>query len=104
LRGFAGYRGAAFVFEEQMTKKKTTRAPKTCEGCSRWKEVKRQIRVSELLAKAVKEIEARVKANELKPTMGDYLKLLQLEQEFAQESPKEIKVTWVEPPVPSSAE
>jgi hypothetical protein len=29
--------------------------------------------------------------------MGEYLKLLQMEQEAEQEMPKEIKVTWVEP-------
>ena len=35
--------------------------------------------------------------------MGDYLKLLQMEQEIEEESPKEIKVTWVEP-APSEPE
>jgi hypothetical protein len=34
--------------------------------------------------------------------MGDYLKLLQIEKELEQEEAKEIKVTWVEPPVESS--
>jgi hypothetical protein len=84
-----------------MRAKEPKKAPKTCEGCSRWKELKRKIRVSELLAKAIAAFETRLDAKELKPTIGDYLKLLQMEQEIEQESPKEIKVTWVEPPAPS---
>jgi hypothetical protein len=87
-----------------MITKKTKKAPTTCEGCSRWKEVKRRIRISELLETSIKALETRLEAKELKPTIGDYLKLLQMEQEFAQESPKEIKVTWVEPPTASNTE
>jgi hypothetical protein len=80
-----------------MAIKRAKRAPTTCEGCERWGAVKRRIRISELLAKAMETLESRIAAKELKPTVADYLKLLQLEQEFEQETPKEIKVTWVEP-------
>jgi hypothetical protein len=80
-----------------MAIKRAKKAPTTCEGCERWGAVKRRIRISELLAKAMKTLESRIKGTELKPTVGDYLKLLQMEQEFEQETPKEIKVTWVEP-------
>ncbi len=80
-----------------MAGKRAKKAPKTCEGCDRWHEVKRRIRISELLGKAMKTLEEKIANSELKPTVGDYLKLLQLEQEFEQEAPKEIKVTWVEP-------
>ncbi len=62
---------------------------------------KAENRISELLAKAMATLESRIKSKDLKPTVGDYLKLLQLEQEFEQEAPTEIKVTWVEPPAPS---
>lgn len=84
-----------------MNARESGKAPKTCEGCSRWKEVKRKIRVAELLDKAIAAFETRMDAKELKPTIGDYLKLLQMEQEIEQESPKEIKVKWVEPPASS---
>ncbi len=84
-----------------MAIKRAKKAPTTCEGCERWKTIKRRIRISELLAKAMATLESRIKSKDLKPTVGDYLKLLQLEQEFEQEAPTEIKVTWVEPPAPS---
>ncbi len=81
-----------------MAIKRAKRAPTTCDGCERWGTVKRRIRISELLAKAMETLETRIKDKELKPTVADYLKLLQIEQEFERETPKEIKVTWVEPP------
>ena len=56
-----------------------------------------RIRISDLLDKAIVGIEARFKAQDFKPTMGDYLKLLQMEIELEQEEIREIKVTWVEP-------
>jgi hypothetical protein len=49
-------------------------------------------------------METRIEAKELKPTVAEYLKLLQIEQELDQESPKEIKVTWVEPGTITSVE
>ncbi len=33
----------------------------------------------------------------MKATMGDYIRLVQLHKELDDESPKEIRVTWVEP-------
>jgi hypothetical protein len=61
-------------------------------------ETKRRRLVARTLAKVKKAIDERMKAGDFKPTLGDYLKLLQLEQEIGEEPPKEIKVTWVEPP------
>ena len=71
--------------------------PKSCRDCKRWQDMKKKLRISELLAKAIEAIESRLDSKEFKPTMGDYLKLLQMEQEMEEETPKEIKVTWVEP-------
>jgi hypothetical protein len=51
--------------------------------------------MSILLEKAIAGIEERLKAKDFKPTMGDYLKLLQIEKEIEQEEATEIKVTWV---------
>ena len=56
-----------------------------------------RVRISDLLDKAIVGIEDRFKAKDFKPTMGDYLKLLQMEIELEQEEIREIKVTWVEP-------
>jgi hypothetical protein len=74
-----------------------TRVPRSCRECSRWQEMKRKLRISELLAKAIAAIESRLESKEFKPTIGDYLKLLQMEHEIEEDAPKEIKVTWVEP-------
>jgi len=83
---------------------KQEKAPKACRECSNWKEVKEKIRVSELLAKAINVIEDRLE-QDFKPTVGDFLKLVQLEKELdAEDMAKEIKVTWVEPTETSSSE
>ena len=63
-----------------------------------------RVRLSDLLDKAIAGIEERFAAKDFKPTMADYLKLLQMEIELEREEIKEIKVTWVEPPTTSDSE
>ena len=62
-----------------------------------------RLRISDLLDKAIVGIEDRINAKDFKPTMADYLKLLQMEIHLEQEEVKEIKVTWVKPPEPSDS-
>jgi hypothetical protein len=78
-------------------------APKrvSCRGCNLWDEVKERVRITELLENAIEKMGDKLKAQEFKPSLADYLKLMQLEKEFDQEQVKEIKVTWVAP-APSS--
>jgi hypothetical protein len=53
-----------------------------------------EMTVDEVLQK----IAERLSATEIKPSVGDYLRLLQYREERAHdEQPKEIRVTWVEP-------
>lgn len=52
---------------------------------------------AELVSNVIAAIEAKLNANELKPTVGDFIRLLQLEKELGEEQPREIKVSWVEP-------
>ena len=59
-------------------------------------------RVSETLDRAIKSVEERIQANDFKPTIAEFLKLVQLSKELAQDDVKEIRVTWVEPAVTSS--
>ena len=82
------------------------KAPKSCQECIHWKEVKDKVRIAEILAKAIEGIEKRLKAEDFKATVGDYLKLVQMEKELEQqaEETKEIKVTWVEPSLASDSE
>jgi hypothetical protein len=59
-------------------------------------------RVSETLDRAIKSVEERIQAKDFKPTIAEFLKLVQLSKELAQDDVKEIRVTWVEPAVTSS--
>jgi hypothetical protein len=42
-------------------------------------------------------MEGKLKDVDFKPSLADFLRLVQLENETEEEEPKEIKVTWVEP-------
>jgi len=84
--------------------KNAEKSPKDCRDCDRWNDVKERVRVSEALEKAIKAVETRILAEDFKPTMAEYLKLIQLEKELKQDDAKEIKVTWVEPAAKSEPE
>jgi len=55
-------------------------------------------RISDLLDTALARFEARVAMEDFYPSVGDYLKLMQLKRELEEEEEiiREIKVTWVE--------
>jgi hypothetical protein len=72
-----------------------TKAKTSCEGCRRWKEIKNKMRIAELLGKAAESFKGN--EGEFKPTLAEYLKLVQIEREFEEEDVKEITVKWVEP-------
>jgi hypothetical protein len=52
---------------------------------------------AQVVKKMLAQIETKMGKNQMKATMGDYIRLVQLHKELDEESPKEIKVTWVEP-------
>ena len=50
-----------------------------------------------VLKRLLKNAEKKLSGKEMKTTLGDYIKLVQLQKELDdEEQPKEIKVTWVE--------
>jgi hypothetical protein len=49
----------------------------------------------QLVAEVIESIEKRI--DELKPTVGDFIRLMQMEREIEADQPKEIKVSWVDP-------
>jgi len=51
---------------------------------------------AELVSGLIKKIQAKLGSDEFKPTVGDLLRLLQLEQEMEEEQPREIKVSWID--------
>ncbi|MEO5924143.1 MAG: hypothetical protein ABIR70_09970 [Bryobacteraceae bacterium] len=50
--------------------------------------------VRELLEK----VEKKLGGEEMKATLADYIRLVQLKKELEEDEPREIRVTWVEPP------
>ena len=56
-------------------------------------------RISNLLGGAMNKFETEVGAGTVKPSLGDYLKLMQIKQEIDREDEdaKEIEVKWVDP-------
>ena len=80
------------------------RSPKDCRTCEQWKAMKERIRVTELLGKAIEVYEKRIRERNFSPSVAEYLKLVQLEQEAEQQDTKEIKVTWIDPAVTSERE
>ncbi len=49
--------------------------------------------VDELIA----DFRAKLKGEQVKVSVGDFIRLIQLRSELQAEEPKEIRVTWVEP-------
>lgn len=76
----------------------------TCDDGEQWPDIKHQrLRLAKLLRAACDGLEARLATNEsLKPSLGDYLRLIQVAWEMEKETdnddgPREIRVTWVDP-------
>jgi hypothetical protein len=92
--------------EPDTTPSNTELPGKNCRDCPEWQTMRQKLRVSELLLKAIEGFETRMNAEGFKPTVAEYLKLLQMEQEMdaAEDKPKEIKVTWVDPASTSEPE
>jgi hypothetical protein len=80
-------------------KRRTTKPEGTAGtvGTKEQEEPKKARNKAELVSKVIEKIEARLQSDELKPTVGDFIRLLQLEKELEEEQPREIEVSWVEP-------
>jgi pantothenate kinase len=51
---------------------------------------------AELVERAIQSIEEKLKSNEVKATLADFIRLLQMQKELQLDQPREIKITWVE--------
>jgi hypothetical protein len=47
--------------------------------------------------KLLKNVEKKLAGKDVKATLGDYIKLVQLQAELEEEEPRDITVTWVDP-------
>ncbi len=106
MSGFATWRSRSFFgVPMQTTGKAKGKAakkgaiPKSCEECGRWKSIRHKLRVKELLGTAIEKLKQRFEEKDFKPSVADYLKLVEMEEQLDQGSDaiREIKVTWVEP-------
>ena len=52
---------------------------------------------AQVIKGVLEKMEKQMSDDGMKATRGDYIRLVQLHKELDEESPKEIKVTWVEP-------
>jgi len=92
----------ANFFGQTMTSKvksKSRTKSKPCEDCSYYAALKQKLKVSEVLTRAIAKFEERITETDFSPSVGDYIKLVQMKKELeeATDEAKEIKVTWVEP-------
>jgi hypothetical protein len=51
---------------------------------------------AEVVKKLLEKVEQKLTGEDVKATLGDYIKLIQLQKELEDEQTREIKVTWVE--------
>jgi hypothetical protein len=88
---------------KEMSRKQESAAPKSCQECEHWAEVRNKLRVGEVLQVVIKKMEENLVTTDFKASLGDYLKLVQMEKEVGgTDEPKEITVTWVQPDEPST--
>jgi hypothetical protein len=58
-----------------------------------------RLKRTNLVDKMIKDFAASLKKGEVKVSVGDFVRLVQLREDLdEEEEPKEIRVTWVEPP------
>jgi|GEM_PF-1658825 len=88
--------GTAFCFCEDYQMKSDSKSRRATTGRGRKKKLS-GVDKAALVEQALQSIEKRLKKDELKATVGDLIRLVQLEKELEEEGPREIKVTWVEP-------
>ncbi len=49
------------------------------------------------MKKLLKNVERKLGGEDAKATLGDYIRLMQLQKELEEDEPRDITVTWVEP-------
>lgn len=50
-----------------------------------------------MVQQILEQVEQKITDGEVKATLGDYIRLVQLEKELEEEEPGEITVRWVDP-------
>ena len=66
-------------------------------GCEQTERKQKKKTQAAVVDKLLKNVEKKLAGKDVKATLGDYIKLVQLQSELEEEEPKDITVTWVEP-------
>jgi hypothetical protein len=77
--------------------KKTVKKKEEPEGGAKLEPVETAEERVTVVKRILTQLERKMSGDEVKATMGEYIRLVQLQKELDEEAPKEIKVTWVEP-------
>jgi hypothetical protein len=59
--------------------------------------VRRKRKPAKVVEELLTQVEKRLGDGEIKATLGDYIRLVQLRKELDEDEPKNIEVRWVEP-------
>jgi hypothetical protein len=59
--------------------------------------VKRTQKKAEVVEQIIEKVEQKLGEGDVKATVGDYIRLVQLQKELEDEEPGEITVKWVDP-------
>lgn len=51
---------------------------------------------AKLIEMAIQKIEKKLGSDEVKASIGDFIRLLQLQKEFYGDQPRQVTVTWIE--------
>jgi hypothetical protein len=79
-----------------MGEEKKGRAKKTQDAATPKPKRRRRRNKAAFVRDVIRRIEDKL-TDDAKPSVGDFIRLLQLEKELEEEQPKEIQVSWVEP-------
>ena len=61
------------------------------------RERRKKKRQAEIVDDFIEKVEQKLSVGDVKASLGDYIRLVQLQKELEDEEPREITVTWVEP-------
>jgi len=77
--------------------------PDDCKDCIHWDQVEQRVRVKSVLTSLVDKIEEKVVEGDFKPTIGEFLKTIEVDQNLAgpDDGPTEYIVRWEEPSLTS---
>jgi hypothetical protein len=70
---------------------------KTAPEITRGKRTEKETR-AQAVERILRTVEKKMSSEDLKATLGDYIRLIQLAKEIGEEPKSEIKVTWIEEP------